>query len=127
MKTKKQIINETVRYYSKHPRGLEVNAIGCSYLTKEGNMCAVGRCMTKKSLKIQKIIGVGDSDDLFTLVGEPDKILKKPYHGHPKYFWKELQDFHDDSKYWIQNNKGGNNLTDRGLQAYKLLLINHAN
>lgn len=47
-KTKMEILDETVKYYSTHPRALEGQM--CIYLSDEGNKCAFGRCMTASAL-----------------------------------------------------------------------------
>ena len=59
MKTKTQIIHETVDFYSKNTserRAIEIDKkhqdSSCQYLTKNGKKCAVGRCISDKILTL---------------------------------------------------------------------------
>ena len=128
MKTKIQIIDETVDYYSKNHRGKSLDHLiaGCYYRTPEGHMCAVGRCLLKKHISSRSIITFGDSNDLFDGLGEPDLILKKNYHGHSRNFWQALQKFHDTDSNWQRNSKGGSNLTPSGEEMLAILKMNYA-
>lgn len=109
MKTRKEIIDETVAYYSEDTSRRAMNVNGyCEYETSDGRMCAVGRCMKKKvrtdlpeNCDIQSI-----RDTYYCAL---DKAFKKPYRGHSLDFWMDLQALHDYSDYW--NKKG---LTRKG-------------
>jgi len=112
MKTKLQIIDETVRYYRTHSRGINSHT-NCEYITEDGNMCAVGRCLTKKALDS---ILYDNPGDLYDLSDRFDNYIpfKQSYKGHEDEFWSTLQDFHDSRSNWEENSKGGNNLTEGG-------------
>ena len=114
MKTKLEIINETVEYYKTHNRGLRdfgnANA-ACVYLTPEGDKCAVGRC-----LKSPQEFWVGDVYEIFSDSDTINEYLLPEYTGHHIAFWKDLQSFHDNNNYW-----NGGNLTASGVgQLQKL-------
>ena len=96
MKTKTEIIDETVAYYSEDPPGRRgVSLYGfCVFLTSDGKMCAVGRCMIAP--EVNGVI-VDDRERL-------DNRLKPEYRGHDKEFWRSLQIFHDD--FWSWNEEG---------------------
>jgi len=114
--TQEQIVRETVAFYNSNNRAfLETCSVGyhsvqCVYLTSDGKMCAVGRCMTKKGLESVLVShtqsSAHDLDDAFDGI---DKLLKKKYHGHPVAFWSKLQRLHDNKNYWDENgiNKHG--------------------
>jgi hypothetical protein len=110
--TQEQIVRETVAFYtSKNRAAVEtVNPDNgctftrCLYLTEEGKMCAVGRCMTKKGLKRVLVShptsGTRDLNDAFDGI---DKLLKKKYHGQNISFWANLQGLHDNNNRWDEN------------------------
>ena len=108
--TKREIIEETLEYYSKNNRGLNEHQ-DCVYLAENGDMCAVGRCLIDPTKIEDGSIGM-----LFDNSLELDKLLKEPYRGYSLDFWKDLQDFHDSPNYWE-----GNNLTLKGKQQYQEL------
>ena len=111
-KTKLEIIDETVEYYSNYKRGIASDG-SCSYLTKDGNMCAVGRCL------INPTISMGGTAGLFKVnskVVELEDYLKPEYKGHKTIFWQDLQWFHDDSDNWNDHK-----LTETGLTRLKYL------
>lgn len=115
------IIKETVKYYKINPRGKY--DFGCVYLGKDGRKCAVGRCLLPEILQktFEKSI-TGAVDELVDSLGHLDTLLIKKYRGKAEKFWIDLQDFHDDNCNWIENDLGGNNLTELGEQEYKKLL-----
>lgn len=102
MKTKREIIEETVAYYSEDVtrRALSYreggSIAGCKYLTSENKMCAVGRCLTEEGLKEW-----GDYSSYFTL----DMIdsLKEEYKVDDYGFWSDLQKLHDTNSNWDEN------------------------
>lgn len=94
----KALIAETVRYYadpSKLGRPLDKKADGpsCQYITAEGNMCAVGRCLIDPQYVIDNIA----STTLGTLVihGLTGEHFKEEYRGFTFSLWKTLQVYHD--------------------------------
>ena len=107
--TTHQIIDETVEYYKNNPRAKQ--RTWCEYLTDDGKMCAVGRCLTPKSLEIvhKEYEGKSISDI-------PSFKLKSRYEGHSVTFWFCLQSFHDCDHCW-----DGNKLTEDGERRVKVL------
>ena len=119
MKTKLEIIEETVEYYTTDPTRRsfildkkEWQAYTCAYLLPDGRMCAVGRCMIKPSLTENWAVdGIPDIQDK----------LKEEYRGHNTHFWKRLQGFHDKRENW--NEEG---LTIMGKTYVEILKRNFA-
>lgn len=105
--TKEEIINETVEYYKDaSKRGYNAANEKCEYLTKSGNMCAVGRCLIPGSLMesfsggnraAQSMRNCGLS--VFDVVNL-EEILKPEYRGHSRNFWMQLQHLHDSSDHF---------------------------
>lgn len=93
MKTKLEIIEETVKYYSEDTSRRAFNGRGCEYLTKDGRMCAVGRCLSEEGLKKYGLY----SGRFCPLMIE---YMKEEYKISDEFFWKELQHFHDANIYW---------------------------
>jgi len=109
MKTKLEIIEETATYYSEDTsRRASTNGM-CEYLTLDGRMCAVGRCLIDPGA----VVGGGAE----AILGEngADKLLKEEYRGHDVNFWVYLQLFHDGN-YWDENG-----LTEKGKEFLQML------
>lgn len=119
MKTKIEIIQETVAYYSEDPsrRGTDRQGNFCAYLTEEGNMCAVGRCMISPSTQMAGSIRTLSRDDAPVILEEE---LKPEYRGHVPSFWSNLQDLHDRRFHWTDTglSKKGEECVARLLKAY---------
>jgi hypothetical protein len=100
--TRVEIINDTVAYYSEDTsrRGLSPNGESCEYLTGEGKMCAVGRCLLPSARK--KVEAWVGAVEIAKNLGKRDldSVLSKKYTGHAEKFWAELQVLHDRSVYW---------------------------
>ena len=99
--TAHQIIDETIEYYTKNPRSFITDEVGdttCCYLTDEGAMCAVGRCLTEDALKI--IHQVHEGNSAYHLLDTDEFQLKPQYEGQSKLFWTKLQKLHDGDTYW---------------------------
>lgn len=89
-KTRKEIIDETASFYnlSSLARGEGV----CHYLTNDGRMCAVGRCLENPA----EVEACNASIDNII-----DKCIFKPeYNGHSIEFWIDIQCLHDTLWYW---------------------------
>lgn len=103
-KTKAEIIQETYEAYldpnnrgaEMLDEGTEIERAVCSYLTADGKMCAVGRCM-REDVNRHKFSG-----SVAALVAtDPvafEEALKEEYRGHEPAFWEALQGFHDTDK-----------------------------
>lgn len=115
-RTKLEIIDETVNFYSADPKGRRaVSADGtCEYASLDGKQCAVGRCMgtgadfnylgTVSTYAKEKGVGVFQSH------------LRPEYRGHSLLFWVSLQRLHDYNENWCHSG-----LTDIGqVQANRL-------
>jgi hypothetical protein len=115
--TKLEIIKETVEYYKNNNRGITPDGT-CQYLSEDGDMCAVGRCLENpEDIGTEEI----DTDSLIEKYG--DGILKKQYQNHGTNFWRELQIFHDIKRFWVSyKTKKGNKLTEEGKNHLKFLL-----
>lgn len=122
MKSKGEIIAETLAYYRTHPRGLRSSG-ACAYLVSEDGFlsyCAVGRCMTDEAKQIQKDnlgqlgtcadkiwgFSFGSGVDQWNRV---EQLLKEEYKGHSYKFWQSLQELHDASYHWC-----GSELSEAG-------------
>jgi hypothetical protein len=116
MKTKLEIINETVEYYSEdvNRRALSINkdgsVDGCKYLTNDGKMCAVGRCLTEEGLE-----EFGSRASYYNRNMSP--FFKEDYQIYDDFFWRDLQELHDYNHYW--NEEG---LTRHGKEQVQYLL-----
>lgn len=102
MKTKREIIDETVAYYSD-PSKRAYFDWKCSYW-KDGKMCAVGRCLINPK-NIQDIV----EETCFCISGSVRSLskkidfqsaLKEEYRGHEIEFWTWLQNFHDEASHF---------------------------
>lgn len=124
IKTKREIIEETLEYYKNNPRAIN-NGV-CSYYTKESNMCAVGRCLENPK-EFEDLIneahansdssGTGIEDALNYFEEKLWDYFKPEYKINDLNFWRNLQRFHDTSYYW--NDEG---LTELGINYYQDLL-----
>lgn len=106
MKTAIEIINETVSVYSATSRAIDID--GCKYLTEDGRMCAVGRCLINPgSMK----------DGAYFCMDHDDSIFKEEYRGRSQEFWQDIQHLHDFRKYW-----NGQELTEAGATYVRTLI-----
>jgi len=120
--TKYEILDETIKYYKTHKRGITKDG-SCVNLTNMGSMCAVGRCVDKdliSKLKNAEDIAV---NSLYSELGmqTTDECLQPQYRGHREEFWEDLQDLHDRSIHWHKNKSGGQILTMPGDKAVELI------
>ena len=90
----KEIIQETVDYILENGRAYDEKLDSCVYLTDEGLMCAVGRCLNNPDIYKESTEAVPGLCK-YGLI-EVDSLLKPQYHGHSVEFWRDLQDFHDN-------------------------------
>lgn len=120
MKTEKEIVLETVEYYSdpdnrslyySHGEPKDATSV---YLSSNGNKCAVGRCMKDKVLdsiaknrSIKSIVrGMCANKDQAHI----DSLFKDEYRGHSVSFWDRLQRLHDEYSHWSKDG-----ITRRGI------------
>lgn len=123
-KTKIEIINETIEFYSENPKlkraivisesrslnnNFDFGSINYQYKTSEGKACAVGRCLIE-SAPFTELNKTGFVN-LRVL-----NYLKSDYEGHNLKFWKDLQELHDDGSNWDDSG-----LTPQGKNTADLL------
>ena len=95
-KTKLQIIDETVEFYSKNQRCQKDGL--CVYWKGPKSQCAVGRALLHP--KKYKDIN-GDFLEFVDETGENNQNIFKPeYRGHEAEFWNDLQFIHDTDLLW---------------------------
>lgn len=115
-KTRSEIMAETFEYYSNPKlRGLSEGGV-CQYLTKEGNMCAVGRCLIDPSDSSLTDGFTGVTTVMVQDIPDLDSVLKEEYRGHRIDFWRELQMWHDNDK-----NFDSNGITEIGYNHIELM------
>lgn len=109
-KSKTEIIDETVEMIKSLGRALSEDKAMCMYRPEEHPGCAVGRCMIPSEYDEEmeneniKLVQQDFAD------GDIDNILLPEYRGHETEFWMHLQNLHDSSTYWTDDNQ----LTDNG-------------
>ena len=120
-KTKREIIDETIAYYSEDVSRRAVKGHRCVYMNFDSphkQMCAVGRCIDYTHEKAT--MAYKSLDTASGLIREfSDNIFLPEYRGHDRQFWKDLQSFHDNKKNW--NNKANVGLSDHGEHELKRL------
>ena len=123
MKTKIEIIQETVNYYSTDPsrRATEIrnDRLSCVYQTKDGRNCALGRYLINP---LDEGLRNYAANSLF-FEDNPESfyILKPEARIEDRYFWIDVQDLHDESKYWTETglSEDGKLYVTRLLEKYK--------
>ncbi len=103
MKTKLDIINETMEFYSADVsrRAMAADSYVCMYITSDGRKCAVGRCFDENKISqytYDRIEGYSVNNLPITL----DNLLKEEYKGHSSEFWNNLQGLHDHTNNWCE-------------------------
>jgi hypothetical protein len=122
MKSKLQIIEETVQVYSNPAnRAVKLRSGACYYHSlKNDKRCAVGRCF-QPDVKIRHTYTDTPEceyeqcyfAELVDEIANLEELLKPEYRGHELAFWMDLQKFHDDAS----------NFTDCGLSIRGELFI----
>lgn len=118
-----EVVVETIAFYTSNPGLRAVTPTSCSYLTEDGRMCAVGRCIRPEMLagldynwNQLKRFNIRKTPE------EKEELLKPEYRGLDEGFWLSLQDWHDQPDNWDEAG-----LTALGrLEADSLLLSNPA-
>ncbi len=117
MKSKTQIINETAAFYKLGNRGRD--GLGCSYLTSDGKMCAVGRCLTHEGAKL--FVRKHVASIKYEGYGLLKQNLKPEYPSHTIDFWSDLQGFHDAELNWNETGMSDQGRLVRDKLAWKYL------
>lgn len=89
MKTYKEVIDETVEHYKTAPFGF--NGSNCVYLTEDGKMCALGRCLNNPELLGSMAVNANVVIDENLGGGLKDEYK----HLNNAHFWHTLQHYHD--------------------------------
>lgn len=113
MKTKKEIIDETVEFYKNNPRSVVYDEFGdhkCKYLGPKGERCAFSRCCIESFKDFQ------EGKNVLAQLGKCIQILKEEYRIDDIHFWVNIQMIHDAEPYWNKRN-----LTKRGEHFVSLL------
>ena len=119
-----ELIDQTVEYYKTHDRGL--TKTGCGYLTDEGSMCAVGRCLSQYGLENYGQFPRGVDSLICSMIDDsnaPTLCFKPEYHNlidSPLFCY--LQRLHDDTRNWNKT-KNGNDLTTKGKKVVNGLKV----
>ena len=95
--TKLQIIDETVEYYSTHPRSLrDDESSNCMYNGDNNTKCAFSRCCTDDSI----------FDEGSSACAQKYAVLLPQYAYIPydDVFWIEIQYIHDTNSFWKDGN-----------------------
>lgn len=95
MKTKIEIIDETVEFYSKNPRSLDENG-ACVYNGPGGCLCAFSR-VVKPEMRNELVEG-NDAGSLLSRLG--CQILLDDYRIVNPNFWRKIQFLHDNPDHW---------------------------
>lgn len=119
-KTKREIIDETVKAYTLDTLARDNMGL-CQYLTPSGRKCAVGRCCREPKNYWKGVVGTIRVD--LSAFGKPDAVLdleaelKPEYRGHELDFWRDLQRLHDSKGNWVQSG-----LSPEGEEFVKILI-----
>jgi len=112
MKTKAEIVVETLLNYNLKNRGYNAEVEHCTYLDKStGNKCAVGRCILDSELEKvseyeREYIKYTEGSPSVSKLSEYfdfDSLLTPEYRGHSLQFWSDLQYLHDSSRMWNED------------------------
>jgi hypothetical protein len=129
MKSKIDIIIETVKHYNSNNTARKAETDTCTYMNENGAMCAVGRCLTNEGMRRFEAfeyinLDVNTGVVYFTNVYGMDEFndtLKEEYRGHDVEFWKNLQYLHDATNNWDENG-----ITEYGLGTVDSLFGHNA-
>ena len=106
MKTKTEIVVETIQHYLRDPANRRsVSSEGtCLYQHPEhpDRQCAVGRCFQPDTLKDLLFDPASNCKAIHELAinDSIDHLLKPEYRGHDLKFWRNLQSIHDNPGFW---------------------------
>ena len=114
--TKHEIIDYVVDHYKTNPRSITSGGL-CRYNGLNGEKCAFAiLCSNPKELIEWK-----DAD---TLINAGIAKLKPKFDGHSAFFYKQIQNLHDDNTYWNKTPEG-NELSQRGIEKVNELKEYH--
>lgn len=94
MKSKQEILDETLKHYYNHPERRAVDSDGmCVILDDKGHTCAFGRCMTPEAQ--ERFWNNAGPEFIGTSQFLLDSYLRPEYQGHSGKFWFWIQKIHD--------------------------------
>lgn len=103
VKTKKEILEETIEFYNENPESRGYSDLeGCKYFVSENKLCAVGRCLIDpEGFQIEfGNLAIADLESFSDFW----ENFKEEYRVEDIFFWQHLQDLHDRGENW--NEKG---------------------
>jgi hypothetical protein len=114
VKTKVEILDEIVEYYTNNPRSLGER--GCLYNGPNGEHCAFALMCIDPTKLAEKAAASSN------LRARGDVILKEEYRGYEADFYDEIQSIHDAGTNWLVNEPGkpGGGLSETGQRKVKL-------
>lgn len=121
--TVKQIVQDTLAFYTSNPRSMNDNNEFCLYNGENGTQCAFRRYVQDNSAHLLE-----EFHSAYTFLRENTDILKPEVQWITDgMFWNKLQALHDSShgnKYWNEESPQAKFrvLTIEGAKAYKELL-----
>jgi hypothetical protein len=121
-KSKLEILQETHDVYSDATmRGFDPDGNGCHYLTSDGKMCSVGRCLLNPQDCEGGIVNLlkrnADGSKHWLTDEEAQLEFKPEYRSHPIRFWRQIQLWHDNSSHFTDTG-----ISEKGEAVYKGLV-----
>lgn len=117
--TRKEFLEDMVKFYSKHPRAVIQgnNTSKCMYRTPEGHGCAIGRWIPDA-----KYI-----PDLENRTCDPavSACLPENVRKLHNQFLNLVQQLHDNNLNWKLDSKGQGRLTEKGKNEYNNIIQNY--
>lgn len=104
-----EIIDDTIDWYSSHPRSLLPGTNTCLYKGSDGKECAFQRV-------VENDLSICEGKAAFVLARDKAVTFKPGYEGHDEDFWHEIQRLHDNQYYWE-----GQTFTELGIKKVKEL------
>lgn len=118
---KVKLLNDTVKYFKTHKRSVgkkrkEDSYESCFYAGRNGAKgCAIGRLIADKKLCREFDRGEWPGvDNGYIFNSLPQKL-----QSYGQLFLAEVQNLHDTDDNWKVNDKGGNDLSERGKDFMK--------
>ena len=110
MKSEIDIIIETVKFYNSSNTAQTITG-ACTYMNEDGDMCAVGRCLSDEGMQVFKEFEARHAQQDTSISGFVNKhgwdkfenALKEEYRGHDTLFWERLQHLHDSKSSWTED------------------------
>lgn len=97
------IIDETVKFYSKNPRSISSDVGSCLYNGENGELCAFARVIKPERRTV--ILDEGSSCNTLDIV-HTDFLAQYEHIGFNRRFWRDIQRLHDYSENWIAIENG---------------------